>query len=69
MYWLILFAIAITLAGLGKRLASVDEVYALALYIAGLFSSLGGLVLAPTSAQITLGVLALGWLQASAIRS
>lgn len=69
MQWVLLLTIAFVLTGLGRRLSSIDEVYALALYIAGLFSILGGFALAPISAQLTLGALALGWVQASTLRS
>ena len=69
MQWLVLLVVALFFAGLGKRLAAIDEVYALALYIAGLFSTLWGFAAAPISAQLTLGVLALGWSQVSVLRS
>lgn len=69
MQWSMLLAAALIFAVLGKYLKPVDEVYAVATYTAGILSALWGFAIAPISAQLTLGVLALGWLQVSSLRT
>ena len=63
MEWLIFWAIALGLAILGRYIKAIDDVYALSIYSAGLFSALWGFVIAPTLAQLGLEVLTFGWLQ------
>lgn len=69
MQWFWLLAAAIAFTNLGKHLQSRDEVYAIATYSAGILSALWGFAIAPTAAQLTLGILALGWLQVSSFRT
>lgn len=68
MQWLLLLAVTLIFVNLGKHLKPVDEVYALALYSAGILSALWGFVVAPTSAQLMLEVLTFGWLQVISVR-
>jgi hypothetical protein len=68
MQWLLLLTVTLIFAVLGKQLKPVDEVYALALYIAGILSALWGFAIAPISAQLVLSALVFGWLQVSALR-
>jgi len=63
MLWLILLSIALVLATVGWRLKAIDEVYFLALYSSVGVSAVWGFIVAPVSAQLTLGALALGWVQ------
>ena len=64
MQWMILLAIAFTFVAFGRRLEPVDEVYALATYSAGMLSVFWGFAIAPTPAQLLVGALAFGWVQA-----
>lgn len=61
MTWLLLVAIALLLFPIGWRLGGIDEIYPLVIYSLGVLGFLWGLAIAPTPAQITLEVCALGW--------
>lgn len=69
MQWLLLLALAIAFASIARHLKTLDEVFTLALYCTGILSAFWGFVVAPTLAQIMLGVLAFGWLQMSSLRT
>ena len=64
--WLALLMGALVLAFWGRLLATQDEVYALAIYSASSLMAIWGLAIAPSPTPITLGVLALGWVQIAA---
>lgn len=64
-FWLVMLTIALGLVGLGKWLADIDEVYGLAVYVLSTLIALWGLAIAPSATPLTLGVLALGWVQVS----
>ncbi|MDV3352403.1 hypothetical protein D0962_03645 [Leptolyngbyaceae cyanobacterium CCMR0082] len=64
--WLLL---ALGMTALGYRLRHRDEVYALALYIVALLSGLWGFSLVPSTVQLTMGAIAIGWLQMSSRRN
>lgn len=61
MTWLLLLVIALTLVPIGWWLGGLDEIYPLVIYSIGIISILWGLAIAPTPAQITVEVCALGW--------
>lgn len=63
MTWSILLAIALVLSIAGRKLASQDQVYALAVYCTSTLTALWGLAIAPGSAFLTVALLALGWVQ------
>ncbi|EKV02527.1 hypothetical protein Lepto7375DRAFT_4764 [Leptolyngbya sp. PCC 7375] len=65
-FWLLL---ALVMTALGYRLRHLDEVYALALYIVALLSGLWGFSLVPSTVQLTMGAIAIGWLQMSGRRN
>lgn len=65
MSWLLLLVVAVSFATLGKALKLADEVYIIAIFSAGLLSACWGFITAPTTVQLSLGMLALGWLQVS----
>ncbi|MEL6776947.1 MAG: hypothetical protein AAFO06_06795 [Cyanobacteria bacterium J06597_16] len=56
MLWLVVMAVTLMLVACGKRLRALDEVYAMALYIAAGMSGLWGIAIAPTEAQLILGI-------------
>ena len=64
-FWL-LFALGVTV--LGYRLRRSDEVHAMALYVVGLLSGIWGLSLVPSTVQLTIGAIAIGWLQIGSVR-
>jgi len=59
----ILIAAALTLIVLGNRLVRNDEILGLAAYISSIVMAVGGLFVVPSITSISLGLLALGWLQ------
>ncbi|MEL6137122.1 MAG: hypothetical protein AAFR42_06905 [Cyanobacteria bacterium J06628_6] len=65
LFWL---AAALSFIALANTL-SRDEIHALALGSAGIFSGLWGLATAPSLFQVTFGLLAIGWVQVSLFRS
>lgn len=65
-FWMIF---ALMMAVLGYRLYRQDEVYAIALYSLGLLSGIWGFSLAPSTVQLTIGAIAIGWLQLGSLRS
>ncbi|MEM6254516.1 MAG: hypothetical protein AAF821_16490 [Cyanobacteria bacterium P01_D01_bin.156] len=65
---LIWIVFALTMVALGYRLYRQDEVHAIALYIIGLLSGMWGFSLVPSALQLTMGAVAIGWLQLSALR-
>lgn len=65
-FWMV---VALMMAVLGYRLYRQDEVYAIALYILGLLSGLWGFSLVPSTVQLTMGVIAIGWLQIGSLRN
>ncbi|NJN31355.1 MAG: hypothetical protein HC824_13720 [Synechococcales cyanobacterium RM1_1_8] len=67
MLWFALCLLAIACLQWAKRLHLLDEIYALALYSTGSLAALWGLAIAPSEAQIGLGILTLGGLQLRAI--
>ena len=64
--WLF-FALGITI--LGYRLRHLDEVHSMALYSVGLVSGIWGFSLVPSAVQLTIGALAIGWLQFGSLRN
>lgn len=62
-FGLVMLAIALGLGVLGNWLADIDEVYSLAVYAMGILLFFWGLAIAPSATPLTLGVLALGWVQ------
>lgn len=66
LFWL-LFALGITV--LGYRWRHLDEIHSMALYITGLLSGIWGLSLVPSTVQLTLGAIAIGWLQLGSLRN
>ena len=64
--WLLL---ALVMTTLGYRLRHLDEVYALALYIVALLSGLWGFSLVPSTVQLTMGAIAIGWLHMGSRRN
>lgn len=69
MFWLVYLATSLSLAVLGSRLQTTDEVYGIALYAASLLLALWGWSGAPAIAQISLGCLALGWVRLTSVRT
>ena len=69
MLWFILFGLAIAGIIVARRLHWVDEIYGLAFYSASSLAALWGLMLAPSEAQISLGILTLGGVQLQARRA
>ncbi|MEO0867847.1 MAG: hypothetical protein AAFY17_05230 [Cyanobacteria bacterium J06642_11] len=65
-FWMV---VALMMIVLGYRLYRQDEVYAIALYILGIISGLWGFSLLPSTVQLTMGVIAIGWLQLSSLRN
>lgn len=63
MQWLILLAVSVGCAVLGRYLKPADEVYALALYATSILSALWGFAVTPAPVQLVLTILILGWLQ------
>jgi|GEM_PF-2952717 len=59
----ILIAAALTLIVLGNRLVRNDEILGLAAYISSIVMAVWGLFVVPSITSISLGLLALGWLQ------
>ena len=68
MLWFILFSLAIAGLVIARRLHLMDEIYGVALYCASSVAALWGLAVAPSEAQISLGLLTLGGLQLQARR-
>lgn len=68
MLWFILFGLAIAGLIIARRLHLIDEIYAVALYCASSLAAIWGLAVAPSEAQIGLGLLTLGGLQLQGCR-
>ncbi len=68
MLWFILFGLAIAGIAIARHLHLIDEIYGLAFYCASSLAALWGLAVAPSEAQISLGLLTLGGLQLQARR-
>lgn len=68
MLWFILFGLAIAGLTLARRLHLIDEIYGVAFYCASSVAALWGLMVAPSEAQISLGLLTLGGLQLQSLR-
>ena len=64
-FWMVF---ALTITALGYRLYRQDEVYAIALYVIGLLSGIWGFSLVPSTVQLTMGAIAIGWLQIGTLR-
>ncbi|NEQ33267.1 MAG: hypothetical protein F6K04_20080 [Leptolyngbya sp. SIO4C5] len=69
MPWLILLSLALILTSLGRYLTQADEVYAIAVYSAGILSALWGLAIAPSTLLLSISIVAFGWLQMSSLAS
>lgn len=69
MSWLVLWAIALIILFIRRRISFADEVYALSIYMMSLFSFLWGFAIAPIPAQVTLEVLTLGWIKTQVFRN
>ena len=66
LFWLLL---ALSVTVLGYRLRHLDEVHAMALYVVGLLSGIWGLSLVPSTVQLMIGAIAIGWLQIGSLRN
>ena len=69
MLWLILFSLAIAGLVIARRLHLTDEIHGVAVYCASSLAVIWGLAVAPSEAQISLGLLTLGGLQLRGFRS
>ncbi|MEO0489653.1 MAG: hypothetical protein AAF215_20225 [Cyanobacteria bacterium P01_A01_bin.123] len=65
MPWLLLLVVALLFTTLGKALRLADEVYVIAIFSTGILSACWGFITAPSTVQLGLGMVALGWLQVS----
>lgn len=65
-YLLLFLAFIVTV--LGYRLHHLDEVHAMALYSVGLLSGIWGFSQVPSTVQLTIGALAIGWLQVGSLQ-
>lgn len=63
MLWFVLIGLAIAGLAIARYFRFVDEIHGLALYCASSLAALWGLAVAPSEAQISLGLLTLGGLQ------
>ena len=64
-FWLC-FALSMTV--LGYRLYRRDEVHAIALYSIGVLSGIWGFSLVPSTVQLTIGAVVIGWLQLGSLK-
>lgn len=68
MLWFVLIGLAIASLAMARYFRLLDEIYSLALYFTSSLAALWGLAVAPSEAQISLGLLTLGGLQLQALR-
>ncbi len=68
MLWFVLIGLAIVGLVTARYLHVMDEIHGLALYCAASLAALWGLAVAPSEAQISVGLLTLGGLQLQARR-
>lgn len=68
MLWFILMGLAIASLAIARYLHVIDEIYGLALYCTASLAGLWGLAVAPSEAQISLGLLTLGGLHLQTAR-
>lgn len=61
MLWLVLILLALGLWKMSDRLKSLDEIYSLAAQIASIISSIWGFLVAPSTVQIAISIVLLGW--------